>query len=137
MAGWIRGLMARAETKRPLIASFRGNDLLLDRSINYGARLDPFFDRAIRRLCRHADMTLFFSEFMRQQALRFKAQAETARVIKKGVDLDHFRVADDKVALRAKLGLKQRLMILTVAGLIPRKGINFIMEGLARLEAPL
>ncbi|MEJ7616715.1 MAG: glycosyltransferase family 4 protein [Pyrinomonadaceae bacterium] len=136
--GWpsgFGGLFARAATAQPLVASFRGNDLLLDRSINYGARLYSFYDQAVRRLLRSADMTLYYSEFMRCTALSHGARVETTRVIKKGVDLEHFRVADDKAKLRANLGLQGRPIILTVAGLIPRKGIDFILEGLAQLKS--
>lgn len=129
------GLLAGAATKTPVIASFRGNDLLLDPSINYGARREPFYDRAVRRLLRDAQITLLFSEFMRGEAVRLGAPAAATRVVKKGVDLGHFRVAADKAALRAQLGLTERPLILTVAGLIPRKGINHVLEALARLKS--
>lgn len=134
--GWPQGfggLLARATTGRPLVATLRGTDILLDREIQYGRRGDPCFDRAIRLLLGTADRTVYFSNYMREQALALGARPETARVIRKGVDLSQFTVADNRVALREKLGLGPSPMILTVAGLIPRKGVHHIMEALARL----
>jgi glycosyltransferase involved in cell wall biosynthesis len=131
------GLMARAATGRPLVACLQGTDILMDRSIGYGRRADQFFDRAVRLLLATADRTVYFSAFMRDQAVALGARPDAARVIRKGVDLDLFTVADDPVELRQQLGLGSRPMILTVAGLIRRKGIDDILEALARLRDEL
>jgi phosphatidylinositol alpha-1,6-mannosyltransferase len=128
------GLLARAETGRPLIATLRGTDILLDSTIGYGRRSDPCFDRAVRRLVRIADRTVYFSNYMRDRGVALGARPEAARVIRKGVDLTHFTVADDRLALRRNLGLAARPMILTVAGLIERKGVHHILNALAHLR---
>jgi glycosyltransferase involved in cell wall biosynthesis len=138
--GWPQGfggMLARAATGRPLVASLRGNDILLDESIGYGRRQEPFYDRTIRTLVRNADLTVFFSKYIRDYAVTLGARPESTRVIRKGVDLAHFKAADDRVALRRELGLDPRPMILTVAGLIPRKGIHHILDALGRLGGDL
>ena len=127
------GMLARAETGVPLVASLRGTDILLDPGIKYGRRMDPAYDRAIRRLLATADRTLYFSRYMRDQALALGARAGNARVIRKGVDLGQFTVATDREALRRELGIGARPMLLTVSGLIPRKGVHHILEALARV----
>lgn len=136
--GWPQGfggLLARARTGRPLVATLRGTDILLDRTIGYGRRADGCFDRAIRRLLRTADRTLYFSHYMRDRALALGARPEAARVIRKGVDLTQFTPAPDRARLREALGLGRAPVVLTVAGLIPRKGVHHIIEALARLGA--
>lgn len=137
---WPQGLggtLARAATGRPLVASLRGTDILMDPTIRYGRRATPHFDRGLRRLLETADRTVYFSNYMRDHALSLGARRETARVIRKGVDLGQFSVASNRVALRKELGLGARPMILTVAGLIPRKGIHHILDALARLRDEL
>jgi len=128
------GMMARAASGRPLVASLRGTDILVETEIGYGRRKSTIFDRALRRLLKGADRTLYFSEYMRDHALSLGARPEAAEVIRKGVDLGQFTVADDRVALKQELGLGSRPMILTVGGLIPRKGIHHLLEALSRLR---
>jgi glycosyltransferase involved in cell wall biosynthesis len=134
---WPKGLggaMVRAATGRPLIASFRGTDILVNAAIGHGRRRHPLFDGNVRTLLRQADLTLYFSDYMRTQALSLGARPESARVIRKGVDLSRFHPVDDRLALRQQLGFGSRPMILTVAGLIPLKAIDRILLALARLQ---
>lgn len=127
------GMLARAETGCPLVVSFRGMDLLCDRSIEYGLRLDPFFDQAVNALIPRIDFSTYASEFMRSVAIGMGASEETAMTIRKGVDLQHFRVRSDRGALREELKIDAP-MILTVVGLIKRKGVDVILRALARLR---
>jgi glycosyltransferase involved in cell wall biosynthesis len=128
------GLLVRAKTGRPLIASLRGTDILVDEGIDYGRRTSSAYDRALRRLLQTADRTVYFSQYMRDHAVGLGARPDHARVVRKGVDLSHFTVASDRVALRRELGLDGRPMVLTVAGLIPRKGVHHILAALARIR---
>lgn len=135
---WPEGLggsLARAATGRPLVASLRGNDILLDRKIAYGRRVSAPYDRALRTLLRRADRTVYFSNYMRDHAIGLGAAADSARVIRKGVNIAQFEVAADRAALRVRLGFGDRPMILTVAGLIERKGVHHILQALALLRA--
>jgi glycosyltransferase involved in cell wall biosynthesis len=138
--GWpgsFGGMLARAATARPLIACLRGADLLVDRSAAYGRRDDPYHDRTIRRLLATADRTVYFSTFMRDTGIASGAPAARAHIVRKGVDLSHFaplRDAADRAALKRRLFLPDRPMILTVAGLIRRKGVHHLLEAAARLR---
>lgn len=126
-------LVARA-TNVPLVACLRGADILVDPEIGYGARKRAFFDRNLRQLLRLADRTLYFSAFMQNEAIRLGARPERARTVDKAVDLSQFGVIENRVAVRRQLGFGDRPMILTVGGLIRRKGIDLILEALARLR---
>lgn len=134
----LAGMLARASTGIPLVATFRGMDLLLDPSIEYGARQEPFYDRTVQALLRKADVTTYVSDFMQETGVGLGARPETARTIRKGVDLDRFSAVSERAALRAELRAEldfEGPMILTVAGLIPRKGIDVLIEAVARMGA--
>jgi hypothetical protein len=62
--GGTGGVLARAETGRPLVASLLGADLNVLPEIDYGLRRDSFFDRAIRNTLRTADRTIYVSDFL-------------------------------------------------------------------------
>jgi glycosyltransferase involved in cell wall biosynthesis len=128
------GLLARSATASRLVAHLRGNDINADRTFPYGSRLDPSFDRAIRLLLQKADTTVFVSDFLRRQAAGLGARPEIGRVILQGVKIDIFARSADKAQIRGHLGLGCGAVILAVAGLIPVKGVDQVLESLARLR---
>lgn len=128
------GMLCRAATGRPLVASLRGTDILVDPSIDYGRRAAATFDRSLRRMLTTADRTVYFSRYMRDQGVALGAVPERTRVIRKGVDLSQFTAAADRQALRESLGFGSRPMLLTVGGLIPRKGIHHLLDALAGIR---
>jgi teichuronic acid biosynthesis glycosyltransferase TuaC len=134
---WPQGLggaFARTLSGRPLVASLRGTDILVDPTIKYGRQANPFFSRALSRLLRTADRTIYFSDYMRDHAISLGARPEATRVVRKGVDLGHFLPVADRVALRQELGLPGGPMLLTVAGLRARKGIHNLLGMMTRLR---
>ena len=135
--GWpgsFGGMLAGTATGRPLVACLRGADILVDVQIDYGRRHDPYHDRAIRRLLASADRTIYFSTFMRNCAVALGAPVDRAHVVDKGVDRFRFEPAKDRQALKRQLNLPDRPMVLTVGGLIPRKGVHLLLEAAARLR---
>jgi glycosyltransferase involved in cell wall biosynthesis len=135
--GWpgsFGGMLVGTATGRPLVACLRGADILVDVQIDYGRRHDPYHDRAIRRLLAAADRTIYFSTFMRNCGVALGAPVERAHVVDKGVDRSRFEPAKDRQALKRELNLPDRPMLLTVGGLIPRKGVHLLLEAAARLR---
>jgi glycosyltransferase involved in cell wall biosynthesis len=131
---WPRGFggqLAAAATDRPLVAGMRGSDVNTVPDLEYGARLDPFFDRAVRRLLATADRTIFVSDFLRRQGVGVGARPERTTVILKGVHLEQFSTAHDKAAARQAVGGGSDPLILAVAGLVRIKGLHHILEALA------
>ena len=128
------GVIAGRATGVPVLASFHGTDLLMDRSLNYGRSLDTFYRRMLPGLLRSADATLYYSDFMRREGVRLGADPDTASVIPWGIDVEAFRGTTDPAIARQRLGLPDRPMVLSVSGLIARKGLDTVLRALARLR---
>ena len=133
--GWPRGFggsVASAATRVPLIAGIRGSDVNVIPSLGYGSRLDPSFDRAVKRLLPKADRMILHSEFLRRQAVALGAAGSRTRVIVKGVHLDRFtasRLHREPIATDP-----QPPVILAVSGLVRIKGIEHVLEALAQVR---
>lgn len=136
--GWPRGYggrLAKSETGVPLVAGLRGTDVNIVPELRYGFRLDPSYDRAVRRLLRGADRTVSVSEFLRRKAEALGARPETACVILKGVHLETFTAADDRLEARQRLALGCQPLILSVGGLTPIKGLPHVLDALRIVHA--
>ncbi len=134
--GWpagFGGLLAAASTGTPLVASFRGSDLILDPPVYPGLRENPAYDWALRALLRNADRTTYVSDFMRELGVRLGADPASAITVHKGVDTRRFSPVPDRECLRSQLGVEGS-MVLSVCALIPLKGLNFILSALAKLD---
>jgi glycosyltransferase involved in cell wall biosynthesis len=129
------GLLARAATGVPLVAGLRGADINTLPAVRYGARLDRTFDRNLRRLLGVADRTIAVSQFLQEQAIALGANPAAARVILKGVRLDVFNAPANRADARAAVGAGPHPLILAVGGMIRIKGVDHVLEALARVRA--
>jgi glycosyltransferase involved in cell wall biosynthesis len=131
--GWPKGYggqAVKAATGIPLVAGLRGADINVLPQHDYGARLDPSFDRSMRRLLRVADRTVSVSDFVRRQATALGARPEAAHVILKGVRLDLFDRARRPQG-RERLGLGATPLVLAVGGLVPIKGVGDLLTAMS------
>ena len=82
---------------------------------------------------RHADRIVVLSDFSREQLLSYYPFARSKVVkIPGGVDLERFRPAPDRQAVRRSLGLPPgRPLLFTARRLVPRMGVDNLIEGLA------
>ena len=134
-AGW-GGVLAARQRRVPLVTSLRGMDIIIDESIDYGNRRDPFFGSAIQVLLAHARHVTAVSDYIMNQALELGAQAETSTTILKGVHLEKFIADRSSVDARAELGLNNVFTVLSVGGLIPRKGMEQVIAAFAVVPEP-
>ncbi|MEP6834593.1 MAG: glycosyltransferase [Gemmatimonas sp.] len=130
------GLVSASIAGVPLIASFRGSDLVTDipydGNLYQGMRVDPFFERALFRLLPRANRTTYVSDYMRNLGLELGADATRAITVPKGVDISKFAPVSDREALKRSLGIQGNL-ILSVCGLIPEKGLQYVLPALAEI----
>jgi glycosyltransferase involved in cell wall biosynthesis len=89
----------------------------------------------VRRAIRDADRVVAVSDALARIALRCGADPARLRVIGNGVDLDKFRRLDG-VAARRELGLPEGVpMLVSVGGLVERKGFHRVIACLPGLLA--
>jgi phosphatidylinositol alpha-1,6-mannosyltransferase len=92
------------------------------------------YDAVRRRALAGADRLLAGSEYTAGLARELGVSGERIRVTRYGTDPSRFRPlpADD---LRARLGLTGRPVLLTIARLVERKGIDSVLDALPRVRA--
>lgn len=132
--GGLGGSIGAREAGVPLVATLRGTDLACDPELDYGLRCDPRFDHRVRHLLSAAEHTTYFSDYMRNRGIELGARPETATTIRKGVDLEQFSAGADADAARRRLNLSGPV-ILSVCGLLKLKGVDLLLECLARLRS--
>jgi glycosyltransferase involved in cell wall biosynthesis len=88
---------------------------------------DPFLRRLVKQALTAADRIFTVSESLRQLAIGLGAPPEKVRVVSNGVDLHRYRPVPVDHA-RAALGLAaQARVLITVGGLVERKGFHRVI----------
>ncbi|MEW9668611.1 glycosyltransferase [Ammoniphilus sp. 3BR4] len=117
----IRILPYKKKTSIPLISSFHGKDV--------SARLrDKSYKRKLRSVFRHSARVLVVSREMKRKLVRLKCPKRKIRVIKTGIDLRKF-----PFKLR-KPPANNRVIFLSIGRLVPKKGMDILIEAFARVH---
>jgi phosphatidylinositol alpha-1,6-mannosyltransferase len=82
------------------------------------------------RIYKNADGVVAASEFARQNLLRIGIPEERIRKITPGVDVQKYSSGCSKEELSRSYGLDGKIVLLTVARLVPRKGHRLVLEAL-------
>ena len=127
-----RVLRRFGKLRRVTIAA-HGRELLLEPWARVGAA-QRGYDRVRRRELGAADCILAGSHYTAELARGLGANPERVLVTRYGTDPERFR-ARDAEPLRARLGLGARPVLLTIARLVPRKGIDLVLRALARVRS--
>lgn len=129
--GGYGGTLVRQYLKKPLVASFRGMDLVRNASLSYGLRLDKAYDAALRGLLTLADRTTYVSDFMKREGIALGADPSRAVTIPKGVDLSRFHPRCLNPRREAELRRNGKITLLAVSNLLRMKGVDIILRALA------
>jgi len=123
---WLPGF-ARHVLRRRVLVLCHGDDL---------AARDPAAIRARARGFRAAHMMVAASAHAaRRLVVPFGVHSSRIATIPNGVALERFRPMQPDPALRARLGLEGRRIILAPARLVPRKGVDRLIEALPTVLA--
>ena len=83
---------------------------------------------------RNANLVVTVSNYSAEKAVEFYDVDEAKiRVVPNGVDPERFKPAEDGDALKRKLGFGGKPIVLFVGRLIPRKGLQFLVEAAKRV----
>ncbi len=125
--GW---LMSHLPPGMPFINYIHGEEMTQNH-IN-GGLLGRYLLRKQMDSIREARINIVVSQFTANLiADSVQLDPERVRVLPNFVDTDRFQPPADREALRRELGLTGRTVLLTIARLIPRKGIDQTLRALA------
>ena len=109
----------------PLVMRPIGIDVQVDKTIDYGLRLDPRVDRKVRYALSNCDSIIVTSRSMKDEVVAAGALSHAVSVVPNGVDLREFE--------EAKPCELERPYLLTVARLEKKKGIDILLRAYERV----
>lgn len=125
--GW---LMRRLPAEIPFVHYIHGEELTQDALA--GGPIARYLRRGQRLSIRSARMNIVVSRFTAETLEKFAGPVgDRVSILPNFVDTDRFRPPAHRDALRRNLGLEGRTVLLTIARLIPRKGIDQVLRALA------
>ena len=120
---WIAATLQRRNPRLKVVFYLHGEEIAGAGKPN---RMDLLQHKALRR----ADAVIAVSSFTRDAAVRVGVDPEKITVIHNGVDTEVFKPAEDNAAVRERLGLTGRRVLLCLARLDERKGQDKLIEAM-------
>ena len=117
----------------PVVVSLRGVDVLVEESIGYGRMLNATQRSQMSITLRGVDHVIGVSQALIDRGIALGADPDHVSVVLKGVNLSQFG-PDESLIARKRLALPERLTILFVGNLIPRKGFALLLQAFAAVR---
>jgi glycosyltransferase involved in cell wall biosynthesis len=122
------GLIAKLETKKPLVVTLHGADILTERSIGYGVRLRFGFDAMLKKVLKNADVVIAASTATAKETLKVQPYLKKLVLIPNGVDLNRFNMNIDGRYIRDELGIGEESIVFTLRHHVPKNGIEYLIK---------
>lgn len=129
------GMIAKMMTGCPLITNLYGGEILPTPSIDHGRVLDPFHKKMMSRVFYSSNIVTVANEYVRDAALSIGCPAEVIHILPEGVNLKNFHPDRDGTRIRKKLNIGDAPVVLCVAGLIKRKGVEYCVKAFKKAKA--
>ena len=126
----IAGYIAKTQTKIPLVLMLHGYDILVDKSVGYGVRLDYRVDNIIRKVLKNADAIITASSATYREALRSGALQESTHLIHNAVDVERFHPENNSENIRIKHNLLDKFVLFTVRSHKPKYGLEYAIRAI-------
>jgi len=123
------GLLApalRAAGAEQIVASTHGHEV--------GWAMLPGARQALARIGRGCDVVTYLGEYTRRRLAPALGERATLRQLSPGVDVETFQPEIDGIAVRSRHGLVDRLLVVCVSRLVPRKGQDTLIEAMPEIR---
>jgi glycosyltransferase involved in cell wall biosynthesis len=122
------GLLAKRKTKKPLIITVHGYDILIEPSVGYGVRLSRKIDAVIRMVLNQADAIIAASKETFNETCRIVNDADKVQLIPNGVDVERFNPDLDGSHIRKELGIEGGTVVFSLKGHEPQYGLEYLIR---------
>jgi glycosyltransferase involved in cell wall biosynthesis len=122
------GLLAKKETKRPLVVTVHGSDVLVEPSTGYGIRLNKRYDVIVRRVLEDADAVIASSKATFDEVCSIIEKSKKVQLIPNGVDTLKFNLNTNSSGLKQKLGLNNQFVIFSLRSHEPKYGLEYLIR---------
>ncbi len=122
------GLLVKRTSKKPLIVTIHGYDLLLDPRIGYGARLNKKVDTIIRKVLNSSDAVILESHATFNEATKIVPDTTKLHLIPAGIDIERFHPALNGNPIKKKLGIERNKVVFTLRSHKPKYGLEFLIR---------
>ena len=119
----------------PHIIRCAGDDIQIDRKINYGMRLDPKVDGLVKKWLPRAKAMVAITASMEKEYENIGIASSKILQIPNGVNLERFSRSKAPTTIRKKYNLPQdTFLFLTVGRNHPKKGFDDLIQASSRLN---
>jgi glycosyltransferase involved in cell wall biosynthesis len=122
------GLIVKRETKKPLVVTVHGYDILVEPSVDYGIRLDKRYDSIVRKVLDNADIVITESNAVFEETCKIVKKTSKIWLVPNGVDIKRFRPNLDCAFLIEKLNLEGRTVIFALRAHEPKYGLEYLIR---------
>jgi len=127
-------LFAKRETKKKLVVTLHGYDILTEPSVGYGIRLDPTYDKIVRRVLKEADAVITASAATYKEALSAGAEKGKLYLIPNGVDVERFNPSLDGSIIRKKHGIADKFIVFAIRHHVPKNGLKYLINAIPMVK---
>ena len=124
--------------KKPLVVTTRGVDILVEKSIGYGYRLEPTNDVAVRKTFEFASKILVPSTYVKEIVLQLEPKKSKVEVVPWGIDLNVFRPSIDSLLVKKRHSLSNSPVVLVLIsesrGPRPEKGLEYLLRAIPHVK---
>ncbi|MEM2351113.1 MAG: glycosyltransferase family 4 protein, partial [Thermoproteota archaeon] len=125
------GLLVKKRTRRPLVVTVHGHDILIEPSVRYGARLSKRINIIVKRVLNEADAIIAASTATFIEACKIVHSADKVHLIPNGVDTNKFRPDIDSSHLKRVLNIRdETTVVFTLRSHEPQYGIEYLIKAI-------
>ncbi|MGC8949587.1 MAG: glycosyltransferase, partial [Thermoprotei archaeon] len=124
------GLLVKRRTKKPLIITVHGYDILNEPSVKYGVRLSKRIDAIIRRVLDNADAIITASSATFNEARRLVNKGDKVHLIPNGVDIQKFNPQVSGLDLKRRLKIEDYFVVFTLRRHEPKYGLEYLIKAI-------